>query len=60
MKSFKYVIPGGIANLTVNDKTVGGSDVLTGYTKSLGSLELHTEAHIGTKDEPFEIVTDAT
>ena len=52
--------PGGIANLTVNDLTVGGSDTLTGYAKSLGSLELHTEAHIGTMEEPFEIVTDAT
>ena len=40
--------------------TVGGADVLTGYTKSLGSLELHTDADVGTKEEPFEIVTDAT
>ena len=53
-------IPGGIANLKVNDLTVGGADVLTGYTKSLGSLELHTDADVGTKEEPFEIVTDAT
>ncbi|MBR4990725.1 MAG: hypothetical protein IKY96_06135 [Oscillospiraceae bacterium] len=52
-------IPGGIANLTVNDKTVGGSDVLTGYTKSLGSLELHTDADVGTTEAPFLIVTDA-
>ena len=52
-------VPGGIANLTVNDLTTGGADALTGYAKSLGSLELHTDADVGTKDEPFEIVTDA-
>ena len=52
--------PGDIANLTVNDLTKGGADVLTGYTKSLGSLELHTEADVGTAEVPFEIVTDAS
>ena len=51
--------PNGIANLTVNDRTVDGSDTLTGYAKSLGSLELHTQADVGTQTDPFEIVTDA-
>ena len=51
--------PNGIANLTVHDRTVDGSDTLTGYAKSLGSLELHTQADVGTQTDPFEIVTDA-
>ena len=51
--------PGGIANLKVNDLTEGGAEALTGYTKSLGSLEVHTDADVGTKEEPFEIATDA-
>ena len=51
--------PGGIANLTINDLTEAGNDTLTGYAKSLGSLELHTDADVGTKEEPFVIVTDA-
>ena len=52
--------PDGIANLKVNDVTEQGAENLTGYAKSLGSLELHTKANVGTREDPFEIVTDAS
>ena len=54
------VKPGGIADLTIQDITVGGADTLTGYALSLGSLELHTPVNVGTQDQPFQIATDAS
>ena len=54
------VKPSGVADLTIQDITVGGADTLTGYALSLGSLELHTPVNVGTQDQPFQIATDAS
>ena len=54
------VKPSDVADLTIQDITVGGADTLTGYALSLGSLELHTPVNVGTQDQPFQIATDAS